>query len=72
MEPHYDLEKRLLINAKRAGDVVVVQLRDPTCDGEELKQVPIKQLVRRRSGVVERWFGMSAQARGLDKWTAAG
>lgn len=55
MEPRYDSGKRLLIDPKRpagVGDDVVVQLRGPTFDGEEIKHVLIKQLVRRRPGVV--------------------
>ncbi len=55
MEPRYDSGKRLLIDPKRpagVGDDVVVQLRGPTFDGEEIKHVLIKQLVKRRPGVV--------------------
>lgn len=55
MEPRYDSGERLLIDPKRpagVGDDVVVQLRGPTFDGEEIKHVLIKQLVKRRPGVV--------------------
>ena len=55
MEPRYDSGRRLLIDPKRSpgvGDDVVVQLRGPTFDGEEVRHVLIKQLVRRRPGAV--------------------
>lgn len=55
MEPRYDSGQRLLVDPKRppgVGDDVVVQLRGPTFDGEEVRHVLIKQLVRRRPGLV--------------------
>lgn len=55
MEPRYDSGRRVLVDPKRSpgvGDDVVVQLRGPTFDGEEIRHVMIKQLVRRRPGVV--------------------
>lgn len=55
MEPRFDSGRRLLVDPKRSpgvGDDVVVQLRGPTFDGEEVRHVLIKQLVRRRPGVV--------------------
>lgn len=55
MEPRFDSGRRLLVDPKRSpgvGDDVVVQLRRPTFDGEEVSHVLIKQLVRRRPGVV--------------------
>lgn len=60
MEPRFDSGRRVLVDPKRAagvGDDVVVQLRGPTFDGEEIRHVLIKQLVRRRPGhVVLRQF----------------
>lgn len=53
MEPRHDSGRRLLVDPRRApgvGDDVVVQLRGPTFDGEEVRHVLIKQLVRRRPG----------------------
>jgi phage repressor protein C with HTH and peptisase S24 domain len=55
MEPRYDSGRRVLVDPKRSpgvGDDVVVQLRGPTFDGEEVRHVLIKQLVRRRPGAV--------------------
>lgn len=55
MEPRYDSGRRVLVDPRRSpgvGDDVVVQLRAPTFDGEEIRNVLIKQLVRRRPGVV--------------------
>ena len=55
MEPRFDSGQRLLVDPKRppgVGDDVVVQLRGPTFDGEEVRHVLIKQLVRRRPGLV--------------------
>lgn len=55
MEPRFDSGRRVLVDGKRTpgvGDDVVVQLRGPTFDGEEVRHVLIKQLVRRRAGVV--------------------
>ena len=55
MEPRFDSGRRLLVDPKRSpgvGDDVVVQLRRPTFDGEEVSHVLIKQLVRRRPGAV--------------------
>jgi phage repressor protein C with HTH and peptisase S24 domain len=55
MEPRYDSGRRVLVDPRRSpgvGDDVVVQLRGPTFDGEEIRNVLIKQLVRRRPGVV--------------------
>lgn len=55
MEPRFDSGRRLLVDPKRSpgvGEDVVVQLRGPTFDGEEVRHVLIKQLVRRRPGVV--------------------
>lgn len=55
MEPRHDSGTRVLVDPKRSpgvGDDVVVQLRGPTFDGEEIKHVLIKQLVRRRAGFV--------------------
>jgi len=55
MEPRHDSGARVLVDPKRSpgvGDDVVVQLRGATFDGEEIKNVLIKQLVRRRAGFV--------------------
>jgi len=55
MEPRFDSGRRVLVDPKRspgAGDDVIVQLRGPTFDGEEVRHVLIKQLVRRRPGAV--------------------
>lgn len=55
MEPRYDSGRRVLVDPKRPpvmGDDVIVQLRGPTFDGEEVRHVLIKQLVRRRPGAV--------------------
>lgn len=55
MEPRHDSGARVLVDPKRSpgvGDDVVVQLRAATFDGEEIKNVLIKQLVRRRAGFV--------------------
>jgi phage repressor protein C with HTH and peptisase S24 domain len=60
MEPRFDSGRRVLVDPKRAagvGDDVVVQLRGPSFDGEEIRHVLIKQLVRRKpGGVVLRQF----------------
>ena len=65
MEPRFDSGRRLLADPKRSpgvGDDVVVQLRGPTFDGEEIRHVLIKQLVRRRPGhVVLRQFNPMAE-----------
>lgn len=55
MEPRHDSGRRVLVDPRRTpgiGDDVVVQLRGPTFDGEEVRHVLIKQLVRRRPGAV--------------------
>lgn len=55
MEPRYDSGRRVLVDPRRSpgvGDDVIVQLRGPTFDGEEIKHVLIKQLVKRRPGAV--------------------
>lgn len=55
MEPRFDSGRRALVDPRRSpgvGDDVVVQLRGPTFDGEEVRHVLIKQLVRRRPGAV--------------------
>lgn len=55
MEPRFDSGRRVLVDPRRSphvGDDVIVQLRGPTFDGEEVRHVLIKQLVRRRPGVV--------------------
>ncbi|MBB3877917.1 LexA family transcriptional regulator [Sphingomonas pseudosanguinis] len=55
MEPRYDSGRRVLVDPRRSpgvGDDVVVQLRSPTFDGEEVCHVLIKQLVRRKPGMV--------------------
>lgn len=55
MEPRYDSGRRVLVDPRRSpgvGDDVVVQLRGPVFDGEEVCHVLIKQLVRRKPGVV--------------------
>jgi phage repressor protein C with HTH and peptisase S24 domain len=55
MEPRFDSGRRVLVDPKRSpgvGDDVVVQLRGPTFDGEEIRHVLIKQLVRRRPGAI--------------------
>lgn len=55
MEPRYDSGRRVLVDPRRSpgvGDDVVVQLRGPTFDGEEVRHVLIKQLVKRRPGMV--------------------
>lgn len=55
MEPRHEPGRRLLVDPRRSpgiGEDVVVQLRGPTFDGEEIKHVLIKQLVKRRPGVV--------------------
>jgi phage repressor protein C with HTH and peptisase S24 domain len=54
MEPRFDSGERVLVDPKRSpgvGDDVIVQLRGPSFDGEEVTHVLIKQLVRRRPGV---------------------
>ncbi len=56
MEPRYDSGRRALVDPRRSpgvGDDVVVQLRGPIFDGEEVRHVLIKQLVRRRPGGIE-------------------
>ena len=55
MEPRFDSGERVLVDPKRSpgvGDDVVVQLRGPAFDGEEIRFVLIKQLVRRKAGFV--------------------
>jgi phage repressor protein C with HTH and peptisase S24 domain len=55
MEPRFDSGQRVLVDPKRSpgvGDDVVVQLRAPTFDGEEIRHVLIKRLVRRKAGFV--------------------
>lgn len=55
MEPRFDSGQRVLVDPKRSpgvGDDVVVQLRAPTFDGEEIRHVLIKRLVRRKAGYV--------------------
>ncbi len=55
MEPRHEPGRRLLVDPRRSpgvGEDVVVQLRGPTFDGEEIRHVLIKQLVRRRPGAV--------------------
>lgn len=55
MEPRHEPGRRLLVDPRRSpgvGEDVVVQLRGPTFDGEEIRHVLIKQLVKRRPGVV--------------------
>jgi len=55
MEPRHDSGRRVLVDPKRqpsVGEDVVVQLRGPTFDGEEIRHVLIKTLVRRRPGRV--------------------
>lgn len=55
MEPRHEPGRRLLVDPRRSpgiGEDVVVQLRGPTFDGEEVRHVLIKQLVRRRPGAV--------------------
>lgn len=55
MEPRFDSGRRVLVDGKRpptVGEDVVVQLRGPTFDGEEVKHVLLKQLVKRRPGKV--------------------
>lgn len=55
MEPRYDSGRRVLVDPRRAagvGDDVIVQLRGATFDGEEVRHVLIKQLVRRRPGAM--------------------
>ncbi len=55
MEPRFKSGQRVLADPRRApgiGDDVIVQLRDRTFDGEEIRHVLIKELVRRRPGVV--------------------
>ncbi|WP_267382213.1 MULTISPECIES: S24 family peptidase [unclassified Sphingomonas] len=55
MEPRHEPGRRLLVDPRRApgiGEDVIVQLRGPTFDGEEVRHVLIKQLVKRRPGVV--------------------
>lgn len=65
MEPRYDSGRRVLVDPRRpagVGDDVVVQLRGPTFDGEEIRNVLIKQLVRRRpGGVVLRQFNPNTE-----------
>ncbi len=60
MEPRHDSGRRVLVDPRRVpsvGDDVVVQLRGPTFDGEEVRHVLIKQLVRRKpGGVILRQF----------------
>lgn len=55
MEPRFDSGRRVLVDGKRTptvGEDVVVQLRGPTFDGEEVRHVLIKQLVKRRPGKI--------------------
>lgn len=55
MEPRYDSGRRVLVDPRRSpgvGDDVIVQMRAPTFDGEEVRNVLIKQLVRRRPGAI--------------------
>ena len=55
MEPRYGPGRRLLVDPRRSpgvGEDVIIQLRGPTFDGEEIKHVLIKELVKRRPGVV--------------------
>lgn len=55
MEPRHEPGRRLLVDPRRTpgiGEDVVVQLRGPTFDGEEVRHVLIKQLVRRRPDAV--------------------
>ncbi|MES3099257.1 S24 family peptidase [Sphingomonas faeni] len=65
MEPRFDAGSRVLVDPKRSpgvGDDVVVQLRGPTFDGEEIRHVLIKQLVRRRpTAVILRQFNPAAE-----------
>jgi phage repressor protein C with HTH and peptisase S24 domain len=60
MEPRFDAGRRVLVEGKRQpliGEDVIVQLRAPIDDGEEVTHVLIKQLVQRKSsGVVLRQF----------------
>jgi phage repressor protein C with HTH and peptisase S24 domain len=55
MEPRFDEGRRVLAEAKRtprAGDDVIVQLRAPIDDGEEVTHALIKQLVKRKAGSI--------------------
>jgi phage repressor protein C with HTH and peptisase S24 domain len=55
MEPRWNSGRRVLVDPRRSpgvGDDVIVQLRGPTFDGEEVKHVLIKELVRRKPGAV--------------------
>jgi phage repressor protein C with HTH and peptisase S24 domain len=55
MEPRHEPGRRLLVDPRRSpgiGEDVIVQLRGPTFDGEEVRHVLIKQLVRRRPGAL--------------------
>lgn len=55
MEPRHDHGRRLLVDGRRnprVGDDVIVQLRGPTVDGEEVVAVLVKQLVRQKAGAV--------------------
>jgi hypothetical protein len=55
MEPRHDHGRRLLVDGRRnarVGDDVIVQLRAPTDDGEEVVAVLVKQLVKQRAGVI--------------------
>ena len=65
MEPRHEPGRRLLVDPRRTpgiGEDVVVQLRGPTFDGEEVRHVLIKQLVRRRPGaIVLRQFNPSVE-----------
>lgn len=65
MEPRFDSGRRVLVDPKRSpgvGDDVVVQLRGPTFDGEEVRHVLIKQLVRRRpTAVILRQFNPAVE-----------
>lgn len=55
MEPRFDAGRRVLVDGKRPpriGDDVIIQLRAPIDDGEEVSAVLIKQLVRQKAGTV--------------------
>lgn len=55
MEPRHDSGVARLVDPRKVpsvGDDVVVQLRGATFDGEEIRHVLIKQLVRRKPGAI--------------------
>lgn len=65
MEPRFDAGRRILVDGKRparSGDDVIVQLRGPTHEGEEVVAVLIKQMVRQKAGgIILRQFNPAVE-----------